>query len=91
MIPETNLRNLMLRPEVVEACEKGQFRIYAVSSIDEGISILTGVPAGEIQDDGSYPEDTVNALVTDRLRELAKRSKSDSKSEKSPDSENDED
>ncbi|MFQ5886070.1 MAG: hypothetical protein ACE5II_02420, partial [Anaerolineae bacterium] len=66
---------LMLREDVVAAVEKGQFHIYPVKSIDEGISILTGQEAGERQPDGTYPSGTVNYEVDKRLRELAERLK----------------
>ena len=56
MIPKDNLRNLVLKEEEVEAVRTGQFNIYAVSSIDEGLEVLTGAPAGEYQEDGMYPE-----------------------------------
>jgi len=71
LIPHRNLRNLMLRQEVVEAVRKGMFHIYAADTIDEGIEILTGVPAGERQADGTYPEGTVNFLVDQRLKAMA--------------------
>ncbi|MDY6917467.1 MAG: AAA family ATPase [Chloroflexota bacterium] len=76
MIPGKNLRNLMLQEEVVDAVAQGQFHIYAVKTIDEGIEVLTGVQAGERGDDGSYPEGTVNHLVDKRLREMAEGLKS---------------
>jgi predicted ATP-dependent protease len=69
-VPHQNLRNLMLRSDVVEAIKEGQFHIYSVSTIDEGLEILTGVPAGERGPDGEFPEGTVNGLVEKRLREL---------------------
>ena len=75
MIPAKNHDNLMLRPDVVKAAADGQFRVYSVNTIDEGMSILTGVPAGEKQDDGSYPDGTVNALVTERLSDMAEKVK----------------
>ena len=56
VIPKDNVRNLMLRPEVVEAVRDGVFHIYAVSKIDEGIEALTGMEAGEKGEDGKYPE-----------------------------------
>lgn len=71
MIPIQNVKNLMLREDVVEAVSQGKFNIYAVKSIDEGIEILTGIKAGERGEDGQYPEDTVSYLVNKRLKELA--------------------
>jgi predicted ATP-dependent protease len=71
MIPHQNIRNLMLREDVVKAVYDGQFHIYEAKTIDKGIEILTGVPAGERQADGTYPEGTVNYRVDKRLRELA--------------------
>ncbi|MFQ5873390.1 MAG: Lon protease family protein, partial [Dehalococcoidia bacterium] len=75
IIPHQNVKNLMLREEVVKAAEEGSFHIYAVKTIDEGIEILTGVPAGETQEDNTYPKGTVNHLVDERLREQAKSMK----------------
>jgi predicted ATP-dependent protease len=71
MVPVQNVRNLVLREDVVAAVKEGKFHIYAVKTIDEGMEILTGYPAGERQPDGSYPEGTVNHLVDQRLRELS--------------------
>jgi ATP-dependent Lon protease len=71
MIPESNVKDLMLRKDVVEAVAKGHFHVYAVKTIDEGIEILTGKKAGELKPDGSYPKGTVNALVNEKLAELA--------------------
>jgi len=71
MIPVQNVKNLMLNKEVIDAVAAGQFRIWAVSTIDEGIEILTGTPAGQRQEDGSWPEETVNGLVDRRLRQMA--------------------
>jgi predicted ATP-dependent protease len=76
LIPQQNLRNLMLREEVVDAVRQGQFHIYSARTIDEGIEILTGTPAGDKQKDGTYPENTVNYFVDKRLREMAERLKS---------------
>ena len=61
----------MLREDVVKASEEGKFRIYAIKAISEGIEVLTGVPAGERQEDSTFPEGTVNYLVNQRLREQA--------------------
>ncbi len=71
IIPRKNVKNLMLKDEVVEAVGKGDFHVWAVEEIDQGIEILTGVPAGERQEDGTWPSGTVNARVDGRLRDLA--------------------
>jgi predicted ATP-dependent protease len=75
IIPEGNISNLMLKEEVVGAVEEGKFHVWPVRTVDEGIEILTGVEAGERQEDGSYPEGTVNFLVEGRLTDLAERMK----------------
>jgi predicted ATP-dependent protease len=71
MIPFQNIRNLMLREDVIKAVQDGKFHIYAVKTIDEGIEILTGMSAGDKRPDGRYPEDTVNYRAEKRLSELA--------------------
>jgi lon-related putative ATP-dependent protease len=71
MIPASNVQNLMLKEELIEAAKEGKFAIYPARTIDEGIEFLTGVPAGERQSDGSYKEGTVNYLVNKRLQEMA--------------------
>jgi ATP-dependent Lon protease len=71
MIPESNIKDLMLRKDVVEAVKKGQFHIYPVKTIDEGIEILTGKKAGERKADGTYPKGTINYLVDQKLKALA--------------------
>ncbi|CVK19316.1 Lon protease family protein [Sporomusa sphaeroides] len=80
MIPHQNVSNLALSDEVIEAVRRGKFHIYPVKTIDQGIEILTGTPAGEPGADGSYPAGTVNALVSQKLKEytdtLIKLSKS---------------
>ena len=70
IIPDVNRKNLMLNPEVIRAVEKKQFQIWSVTSIDQGIEILTGTPAGERQEDGSWPAGSVNERVDRRLREM---------------------
>jgi len=72
IIPRSNIKHLMLKDEIIEAVKKGQFHIWAVGTIDEGIEILTGVPAGERDKKGNYPEGTVNYLVSKRLEELTR-------------------
>jgi len=71
MIPDANIKDLMLRKDVVAAVKKGMFHIYSVKNIDEGIEILTGKKAGEPGPDGAYPKGTVNFLVNERLKALA--------------------
>jgi len=71
MIPQRNLRNLMLRQEVMDSVKQGKFHVYAVSTVDEGIEVLTGVKAGEKNEDGSYPDGTINYKVGKKLKEMA--------------------
>ncbi|NLC11029.1 MAG: hypothetical protein GX767_02080 [Firmicutes bacterium] len=58
----------MLKDEVLDAVAKGQFHIYAVSNVFEGLEILTGLPAGERQKDGTFPEGTINYLVSRKIK-----------------------
>ena len=74
MIPAQNVRNLMLRKDVVEAVHGGRFHVYAVKTVDEGIELLTGVPAG-IRVGGDYPAGSVNCLVEEKLRSYAEKMK----------------
>ncbi len=71
MIPVQNIENLSLSDEIVEAVKKGIFHIYAVSSIEEGIEVLTGVPAGKKDKSGHFPAGTVNYLVYEKLKKYA--------------------
>ncbi|WP_432402328.1 Lon protease family protein [Wukongibacter sp. M2B1] len=77
MIPHQNVKNLMLKDEIIQAVKDGKFHIYSVKTIDEGIEILTGIPAGEIDQDGNYPEGTIHYRVTKKLKELAKAAQKD--------------
>ena len=79
MIPKDNLLNLVLKDEVIEAVRAGQFRIYAVSTVDEGMEVLTGVPAGNPRKNGTYPEGTVHYLVEKRLHDMAQKARKFSK------------
>jgi predicted ATP-dependent protease len=72
-IPAANLPHLMLSDEVVRAVEEGRFHVWALRTIDEGVELLTGVLAGERQEDGAYPPGTVHGRVQDRLRRYAER------------------
>ncbi len=73
MIPDSNVQNLMLKEEVVEAVKAGKFYVYSVKTIDEGIEVLTGTKAGEQREDGTFAEGTVNYLVDKQLREMAEK------------------
>lgn len=68
IIPEANVDNLMLREDVVAHIQKGMFHVYAVRTVDEGLELLTGVPAGEVDARGIYPEDSVHGRVVQKLR-----------------------
>lgn len=73
MIPHSNVKNLMLKQEVRQAVKEGQFHVWAVDTIDQGIELLTGIKAGQRQEDGRFEADSVNARVDARLRTLAER------------------
>lgn len=75
MIPQANIKHLMLKKEVIDAVKAGKFTIYAVSSIDEGIEILTGVEAGKQDEAGDFPANSINALVVARLEEFFQKVK----------------
>ena len=77
IIPIQNVMNLNLNDEVVEAVKNKKFHIYAISSIEEGIEILTGVPAGKKDKNGNFPAGTVNHLVYEKLKKYAKISAKD--------------
>ena len=68
MIPAANVKNLMLKKSVIEAVEKGQFTIWQVATIEEGIEILTGQPAGRSDEEGIYPPDTIYGRVQQQLK-----------------------
>ena len=72
MIPVQNVDNLQLSDEIIEAVKNKLFHIYAISTIEEGIEILTGVPAGKKDKNGKFPAGTINALVYKKLKEYAK-------------------
>ena len=76
LIPATNMDHLMLRRNVVEAVEAGQFHVYAVSHVDQAMALLTGVNAGVINPRGGYPAHSVNGKVAARVAELVKLRKS---------------
>ena len=69
VIPAQNIDDLMLKEEVLEAVRNDRFHIYAVRNIEEGIELLSGIPAGDVKEDGSYPEGSVFGMVDRKLRE----------------------
>lgn len=73
IIPQSNLQHLVLKEEVLEAVEKGLFKIYSVKTIDEAMEILTGIPAGERGPDGKYPPSSLNGKVEEKLSQFARR------------------
>ena len=75
IIPKQNVRNLNLSDEVISAVKSGKFHIYAISTIEEGIELLTGVPAGSRDENGKFPAGTINYLVYNKLKKYAEVSK----------------
>ncbi len=75
LIPASNVKNLMLRQDVVEAIADGAFHIYPVETVDQGVQILTGVPAGERDEEGNYPEGSINYLVEEHLEQMAEKAR----------------
>jgi predicted ATP-dependent protease len=86
LIPASNVKHLMLRQDVIDSVASGQFYIYPVEHVDQGIELLTGMPAGEADVADNYPEDTFNARVQARLDELAQKAKEQREEEKEKDS-----
>ncbi len=75
LIPIANVEHLMLRRDVIEAVEAGRFHVYPVAHIDQGIELLTALPAGEPDGDGCYPDESVNGRVVARLSDMARRAR----------------
>jgi hypothetical protein len=71
LIPASNVKHLMLRADVVAACAEGRFGIYPIEDVDQAIELLTGVPAGEANEEGLVPEGTLNYLVAAQLAALS--------------------
>lgn len=67
LIPASNVKHLMLRRDIVEAAQAGRFAVYPITTIDEGIELLTGIPAGKRDDKGRFPENSINGLVENKL------------------------
>lgn len=87
IIPRRNIKHLMLKQEVVDAVKEGRFFIYAIDKVEEGLELLTGMQSGQLREDGTYPEGTINYLVMKRLDEISdalekKKEKEEEKEEK---------
>ena len=79
IIPAANKRNLMLKQEVIEAVAKGLFAVYAVASVNETLELLTGQLAGETNEEGNYPENSINFKAISRLKEISDMAVDDDK------------
>jgi lon-related putative ATP-dependent protease len=88
IIPRKNIHNLMIKKDVVDAVKDGMFTIYPIERVEEGLEIVTGMPSGELREDGTYPEGTVNFFVSSRLEEISKSLK-EKKDEKKDDDKED--
>jgi lon-related putative ATP-dependent protease len=73
LIPAANVKHLMLKEEVVRAVAAGEFHVYPIETVDQGMALLMGLPAGERDASGAYPQGSLNALVQERLGELAEK------------------
>lgn len=73
VIPKANVKHLMLKADVVDAVRDGRFRVIAAANVDEALSALSGIDAGEAGPDGSFPDGSANALVSARLADLSER------------------
>jgi lon-related putative ATP-dependent protease len=71
IIPRRNIKNLMIKKDLVDAIKDGRFTVYPINRVEEGLEILTGMSAGDLKEDGTYPEGTINYLVAKRLAEIS--------------------
>jgi len=82
IIPRRNVKNLMIKNDLVDAVREGKFTIYPIDRVEEGIEILTNIPAGDLREDETYPEGTINYLVVKRLTEITEAVKEKKEEEK---------
>jgi predicted ATP-dependent protease len=87
LIPAANVKHLMLRQDVIDAVTAGKFHVYPVSHVDEGIEILTNIPAGKVDEQGNYSPETINGKVQVRLAKLAEKREAAAKIAKESDKE----
>jgi lon-related putative ATP-dependent protease len=90
IIPKTNVKNLMLNDEVIQAVKDGKFYVYSVATVDEGIEILTGKKAGKRQNNGKFPKGTVYWAVEQKLEQMAEQLKNQDRSSNKDKKEKDE-
>jgi predicted ATP-dependent protease len=86
IIPKSNTINLMLSDEIVEAVKAGKFHVYAISTADEALHLLTGIEPGQVNEEGDYPEGTLSARVIQRLEEISKLGEEEDEDEEEDDS-----
>jgi predicted ATP-dependent protease len=77
IIPEANVKDLMLKKRVIEAVREGRFHIFPISHIEEGLEILTGKRAGKKRKDGTYPKNSLNSLIEEHLNKLNEIARAD--------------
>jgi predicted ATP-dependent protease len=82
VIPKSNVKDLMLKKEVVDAVKEGKFHVWAVGAVDEALELMTGMSAGKILPDGTFEKDSVNDRVDQTLRHLMEMAKELMKEEK---------
>ncbi len=88
VIPGKNVKHLMIKQEVMDAVKEGKFSIYPIDRVEDGMEIFTGMPMGAMKDDGTYPEGTINYLVTKRLEEISQAIKEKKEESNDKDKEN---
>ena len=71
VIPKSNINNLVLKEEIVQAIKAGTFQVYAVEPLNQGLEILTGMPAGEADENGEYQNGTINYAITKKLERFS--------------------
>ncbi len=82
IIPRRNVKNLMIKNDLVDAVREGKFTIYPIDRVEQGIEILTNIPAGDLREDETYPEGTINYLIVKRLTEITEAVKEKKEEEK---------
>jgi len=90
IIPARNVRNLLLKQEVMDAVGEGKFHIYPIDRVEQGLEILTGMQTGDMDQNDEYPEGTINRMVMDRLTALARAQRPEKKDEGNSNNENNE-